>query len=275
MEPEALDQNLFTSEYPVADEKVEFYQDHGYVQFNDVLSAHELDVLRAGLEKARAKRGGLVRDLAGDGEDGDQQDRILQMLNLWEQYPEVKAYVMGGRVAQMAKQLTGSESIHLYHDQALIKEPGPSAPSPWHQDQPYWPSKEPGMLSCWMALDDVTVERGCMQFIPGSHQWGEFPPISFEGEGPELKDYVSDDQAAQWEPVPVELSAGSCTFHHGLTFHYTNANTTDHIRRALVAIFIPDDVTYAADDKMESPLGESITSAKGEPLRGTRFPQLV
>ena len=280
MEASTADANLFTGEYPVSDEKVAFYEQNGYVQFNDVLTPEELDVLRAGIEKARTTRGGMVRDLAGANEEGADEegggtDRILQMLNLWEQYPEVKAYVTGGRIAQMAKRLTGSASIRLYHDQALIKEPGPSAPSPWHQDQPYWPSKEPGMLSCWMALDDVTVERGCMQFVPGSHQWGEFPPISFEGDGPALKDYVSDEQAEHWEPVPVELTAGSCTFHHGLTFHYTNANTTDHIRRALVAIFIPDGVTYAADDKMESPLGDSITSARGEPLRGTRFPELA
>jgi ectoine hydroxylase-related dioxygenase (phytanoyl-CoA dioxygenase family) len=175
----------------------------------------------------------------------------------------------------MAQRLTGSPSIRLYHDQALVKEPGPSAPSPWHQDQPYWPSAEPGMISCWMALDDVTVERGCMQFIPGSHQWGEFPPISFEGEGPELKDYVSEEQKAQWEPQPVELEAGSCTFHHGLTFHYTNANTTDHIRRALVAIFIPDGITYGPDEDMDNPFEDSITSDIGEPLRGSRFPELV
>lgn len=273
---EATTDNLFTSEYPVSDEKVAFFQENGYVRFDDVLNEKELDVLRSGIEKARSERKGLVRDLAGeDSEERDKKDRILQMINLWEQYPEVRSYVLGGRVGKMAQRLTESDTIHLYHDQALIKEPGPSAPSPWHQDQPYWPSKEPGMISCWMALDDVTVERGCMQFIPGSHAWGEFPPISFEGEGPELKDYLSEEQKAKWDPVPVELEAGSCTFHHGLTFHYTNANTTDHIRRALVAIFIPEGVTYAADEKMDNPFVDTITSEKGEPLRGERFPQLV
>lgn len=276
MEAQTVDRDLFSSEYPVSDDKVAFFRENGYVQLNDVLNAEELEVLRTGMEKARTERKGLVRDLAGDGNgESDQKDRILQMINLWEQYPEVKAYIQGGRLGKMAQRLTGSSSIYLYHDQALVKEPGPSAPSPWHQDQPYWPSKEPGMISCWMALDDVTVERGCMQFIPGSHKWGEFPPISFEGEGPELKDYVSEEQKAQWNPVPVELKAGSCTFHHGLTFHYTNANTTDHIRRALVAIFIPEGVNYAADEKMEGPLDACITSEKGEPLRGTRFPKLA
>lgn len=269
--------HLFNSEYPVTDEQVAFYQENGYVRFDDVLSEEELDVLRRGMSQALAQRKGFVRDLAGGdgGMTSAQKDRILQMLNLWENFPEMRAYVLGRRVAGIARRLTGSEHLYVYHDQALVKEPGPSAPSPWHQDQPYWPSKEAGMLSCWMALDDVTVERGCMQFIPGSHRWGEFPPISFGGDGPALKDYLSEAQRAQWEPVPVELKAGSCTFHHGLTFHYTNANTTDHTRRAFVTIFIPDGITYAADEKMDNPFSETITSKKGEPLRGTRFPQVV
>lgn len=131
------------------------------------------------------------------------------------------------------------------------------------------------MISCWMALDDVTVEKGCMQFIPGSHKWGEFPPIDFSGEGPALSEYLTDEQLEQWNPVPVELEAGSCTFHHGLTFHYTNPNTTDQIRRALVIIFIPEGITYAGDQKMGNPFSATITSKKGEVLQGTRFPRLV
>ncbi len=268
--------NLFKTDYPVSDDQIAFFRENGYVRFDDVLNDEEVNVLRNAMDELRTERKGLMRDLAGDDSNASQEkrERILQMLNLWENSPAVKAYVFGGRVARIARQLTGSSTIHLYHDQALIKEPGPSAASPWHQDQPYWPSKEPGMISCWMALDDVTVERGCMQFIPGSHKWGEFPPIEFSGDGPGLRDHLTDEQQEQWNPVPVELKAGSCTFHHGLTFHFTNPNTTDQVRRALVIIFIPEGVTYAADEKMDNPFTHTITSKKGEPLRGTRFPRL-
>ena len=263
-------ENLFASEFPVPEGKVTFYRENGYVQFDNVLNQEELDLVRAGLEKARAERKGIARDLAGKGE----KEKILQMLNLWEHHDEIKQYVFGGRIAGIAKKLTGSSEIHLYHDQALVKEPGPSAPSPWHQDQPYWPSREGGMLSCWMALDPVTIDRGCMQFIPGSHKWGELPPISFTGDGPELQDYLTEEQKALWNPVPVELSPGSCTFHHGLTYHFAGPNTTDMTRRAFIMIMIPDGITYAAEDKMDNPFSDSITSQKGEPLRGNRFPRL-
>ena len=102
-----------------------------------------------------------------------------------------------------------------------------------------------------------------------------FEPISFGSEGPALFDLLTDEQKAQWNPVAVVLKAGSCTFHHGLTFHYTNANTTRQTRRALVTIYIPEEITYAAEEKMDNPFSETITSQKGEPLRGTRFPRLA
>lgn len=264
-----MDTTLFQGTYDVPDDKVTFFQDNGYVRFDEVLSADEVEAMRAALERALNERKGYSRDLAGGG------DKILQMLNLWEQDDVFKAYSTSPRLAHIAKRLTGSDGVHLFHDQALVKKPGPSAASPWHQDQPYWPSKESGMLSCWMALDDVTVERGAMQFIPGSHKWGEFEPISFEGDGPALKDLVSEEQEALWKPVPVELKAGDCTWHHGLTFHYTRPNTTEHTRRAIVTIYIPEGVTYAAEDKMDHPLSDTITSKKGEPLRGTKFLQLA
>ena len=266
--------SLFESDYPVSDEQVAFFQANGYVPFDDVLNAEELEIVRRAMDEALKKRQGRVRDLAGGGDD-DTPDRILQMLNLWEQYPRIRDYVFGGRITGIAQRLTGSRTLHLYHDQALVKEPGPSAPAPWHQDQPYWPSKEPGMISCWMALDDVTVERGCMQFVPGSHRWGEFEPISFGNNGPALFDLLTDAQKARWKPVAVERKAGSCTFHHGLTFHYTRANTTTQTRRALVTIYIPEGITYAAEEKMDNPFSDTITSKKGEPLRGTRFPRLA
>lgn len=260
--------SLFQGTYPLTDEHVTFYRENGYVRCDGVLNNDEIEALRTALARIQETQQGFSRDLAGDG------NKILQLLNLWEQDVVCRAYATSPRLGDIAQQLTGSRSIHLFHDQALIKKPGPSAASPWHQDQPYWPSKEAGMLSCWMALDDVTIDRGAMQFIPGSHQWGEFAPISFSGDGPALYDLVSEEQQPAWTPVPVELQAGDCTWHHGLTAHFTQPNTTPYTRRALVVIYIPDGITYAANEKMAHPLSPTITSKKGELLRGSKFLQV-
>ena len=268
---------LFAEPYQISDEQVEFFRENGYVKCEQVLAAEELRDIQQSLDFALAHRDGFVRDLAAseDGSDDDGDDgsnKILQMVNLWQNFDDIKRYSLNSRIAGMARRLTGSATVRLFHDQALVKEPGPSAPSPWHQDQPYWPVVEPGMLSCWMALDDVTIEKGCMQFIPGSHHWGEFAPMSFTGGGPSLDDILSDEQKAAWNAVPIELKAGDCTWHHGWTWHYTNANSTNETRRAMVTIYIPEGVTFAGDDKQDHPLSPTITIKKGEPLRGSVFP---
>ncbi|MEM1270305.1 MAG: phytanoyl-CoA dioxygenase family protein [Bacteroidota bacterium] len=262
---------MFDGTYDLDSSTPEFFQANGYAETRNVLTADEVRAVRDAMEDVIAQRKAFARDLGGDGAG---QAQILQMLNLWEQHPVLEQYVRSPRISGIAKQLAGSSELRLFHDQALVKPAHSTKASPWHQDQPYWPSKEGGMFSCWMALDDVIIERGAMQFIAGSHKWGEFDPISFGGDGPALTDLIDEEQKAAWNPVPVELKAGDCTWHHGLTFHFTRPNSTDHVRRAFVTIYIPDGITYAAGEKMEHPLSETITSQKGEPLRGSKFIQV-
>ena len=64
--------------------------------------------------------------------------------------------------------------LRLWHDQILIKQPGVSKATEFHQDQPYWPhAHSPYPISCWIALGDVPSERGCMTFIPRQHHRSE------------------------------------------------------------------------------------------------------
>ena len=106
----------------------------------------------------------------------------------------------------------------------------------WHQDSVAWPMFAPqNHVSCWVALDDATVDNGCMTVIPGSHKWG---PIASD-----YKDrFLSLPHLA--EPVPVELKAGHCMFHHGLNFHRTEANTTPNRRRGLALHYIDAQTSY-------------------------------
>lgn len=85
---------LFASDYPVTNDKVAFFRTHGYVPFEGVLDADELTVVRRGMLDALATCKGAVRDLSADADASDDgHQRILQMLNLWEHYPEIRRYV--------------------------------------------------------------------------------------------------------------------------------------------------------------------------------------
>jgi ectoine hydroxylase-related dioxygenase (phytanoyl-CoA dioxygenase family) len=120
-------------------------------------------------------------------------------------------------------------------DMLINKAPYTNTPTPWHQDAAYWidmPDKR--AASCWLALDEATVDNGCMWYVPASHL-NPVRPHHFAGkQGGALM-----CEASEAEGVPVELLAGSCVFHHGGTLHYSRGNTTASQRRAFIVNFRP------------------------------------
>ena len=116
----------------------------------------------------------------------------------------------------------------------IYKPPGAGLEAPWHQDEAYWefPDEKCHSLSVWMPLDDVTVESGCMQFIPGSQRSDLLPHRKPPGVEPIVVD-VSFDAAAA---VPCPLRAGGATVHYCRTLHHTAENTSPLPRRAFTTI---------------------------------------
>ena len=191
-----------------------------------------------------------------------------QFVNVWQGSDAMKALTLHPRIAEVATALAG-EPLRLWHDQILTKKPHNNAATEFHQDQPYWPHADgPHPISCWIALCDVPVEKGCMTFLPGSQKRTDLPAQS-----------LADDRSLfdicpelEWgERITVPLKAGDCTFHHGRCAHMATANFTDDPRVAHVVIFMPRTTTYSgAAHVVTDPLGLKI----GDPLAGELFPDV-
>ena len=95
-------------------------------------------------------------------------------------------------------------------------------------------------MSAWIAVDDVSVENGCLQFVPGTHKHGRLEPISLTTEGESVVERFKEQGYSAPEPVVMPMRAGGVTFHHGCTFHYAGPNRTGTPRRAFAIIYIPD-----------------------------------
>ena len=258
------------SDYPITEEQIQFYETNGYLKLENVLTPAEVEELRAALMSAvedQIQKG----TVASASQDKEYRKVFLQMVNLWERYPHIQKYVFNTRVAEIARRLSRSTHVRLWHDHALIKEPGDSKPTAWHQDLPYWPMKETNALSCWMALDDVNLDNGCMHFIPGSHKFGRLDPIDLVTPQ-DIFNLVPATRNQRLEPVTVPLTAGSCTFHNGLTFHYAGPNKTDKPRRAMVTIYIPAGVTYKP---VQHIVGDRANLKEGEEFDRDLFPILA
>jgi ectoine hydroxylase-related dioxygenase (phytanoyl-CoA dioxygenase family) len=122
-----------------------------------------------------------------------------------------------------------------------------------------------------MALDDVTVENGCMHFIPGSHKLGRLDAIDLINPQ-DLFKLVPAAKNKKFESVPVPLKTGSCTFHNDLTFHYAGPNKTDRPRRAMVTIYMPAGITYTHVPHI---VGDRANLVEGEEFDGDLFPILA
>lgn len=258
--------------YPITREQVAFYQENGYIQLPGVLTPEELKGLRTVLARGVRDRERKLQNklLTKTVRNVDYERVFVQMVNLWEEYEEMRPYILNLRLAEIARRLTRARSVRLWHDHALIKMPNDSKPTPWHQDLPYWPMKEPGALSCWLALDNVSEENGCLWFLPGSHKLGSLEPINLVTPQDIFK--IAKVKKSKAQPAVMEMKAGSCTFHDGRTFHYAGPNLTNRPRRALAIIYIPNGVTYDGKNHICT---DGLNLPIGSKFRHRHFPVLV
>jgi ectoine hydroxylase-related dioxygenase (phytanoyl-CoA dioxygenase family) len=125
-------------------------------------------------------------------------------------------------------------------------------------------------VTCWIGLDDATLENGCVHYVPGSHRWGLLPRISLTKDMDAVKSFLEPDQAVAFRPEPMVVKAGECLFHDAHTVHGSYANRADTPRRGVVLNFMKPD-TRSADG--EKPLLTGVPLVpKGAVIEGDFFP---
>lgn len=163
---------------------------------------------------------------------------FLQMFNLWRQNEVARRFVFARRFAQAAASLLGVPAVRLYHDQALFKEPG-GGPTPWHQDQFYWPLETSHTITMWMPLVPVSPAMGLMTFASGSQTRGSFGDVAIGDESQEVFERLVRERGFARVETP-DLAPGDASFHAGWTLHRADGNRTDVMREAMTIIYYAD-----------------------------------
>lgn len=134
---------------------------------------------------------------------------------------DLRALLTTAAIPAMAGQLLGEPAV-LYKEKINYKHPG-GAGFAAHQDAPAYPHINVG-VSCLLAVDDSTVENGCLEFVRGMHH--ELLPTDEDG-------CIRPDiaESLEWQPCPV--AAGSLVWFHSHTPHRSGPNASDASRRAL------------------------------------------
>lgn len=220
-------------------EQIANYQRDGFVAQRGFLNGDEVAELKAAVLECVTRLG--KRKVAGGGADlvegDDFYDRVFtQRLNLWRISPIVKRFMLNPELGKMLCALEGVDGFRVWHDQTLIKEPFGN-PTAWHLDTPYWSFTSRNALSIWIALEDATLENGCMWFIPGTHKLADFRNSGIGANMADLFKIYPD--MAKIDPVSVPMKAGDCSFHNGLVAHGAGANMTRGRRIAMTCGYMP------------------------------------
>ncbi len=229
--------------------EVAHYREHGHVSIPDFLSPQELETWRKAVTDAVASRGDKKtpdKDWKAGGEDFYELV-FIQRLNLWQDHPGVRALMLDERLGKACCDLAGIDGIRIWHDQALIKAPWAN-PTAWHLDCPYWSFSDRNAISVWVALDDATLDNGCMWFVPGTQKTARFDNV---GIGNNMGDLFK--LYPEWRTlrsVSAPLPAGGASFHNGLLAHGAGANMTSGWRRAMTCAYMPDGATFNGQDNI-------------------------
>ncbi len=232
-----------------------FYARHGYLVISDALGPAAVDELLAeAVALCRGERGRL--DLIQTAEasakngvaaapvptpeqltglaDDEVLARFLCIHNPHKCSPVVMKNMKHPAVVDVLTGVIGP-NVKAMQSMFFIKSAGKPGQA-WHQDEDYIPTRDRSLCGAWLALDDATIDNGCLHIIPCSQRpgvlWPQYPhdddrfDCSFES-----YNFPCSDEDA----VPVEVPSGAIVFFNGYTLHRSLPNTRKQgYRRALV-----------------------------------------
>lgn len=245
---------------------VDKFDADGFVVTPDLLSANELSVFGSAVDQVVTKRTADDERTLADKDPYEQS--FIQCMRLWETDAAVRPLTFHPKLAQAAAELLGVESVRLWQDQALYKEPGGRITDA-HQDAPFWPVGDAPMITAWIPFDGSTAAQGSTGYVPGSHKLGPLRMVNLT-RTTEAYDILGDPALGGAEPVYVEADRGSVVWHHGFTVHAASPNTTDRVRRVFTVVYLADD--YPRAKSWPSFPLDRAGVAVGEPMAGEGLP---
>lgn len=228
----------------LTEEQISSFRENGYLVVEDLLGPEDLQPVIDEYSQFiddranRLKEEGKLDSL----HEGEPFHRRLMFLA--EQAPEIAGgldimevrgestfrFLMNPKILDVAESLCSSEIVcnPIQHIRAILpqKEEG-SRPTPWHQDAGVaWPDADPYfMLTVWVAIVDATLENGCLEIIPKSHELG----LLEHAYSPRGLDVVPEAHPPI-EPLPVPIKAGGVILFNNYNMHRARRNLSDTVR---------------------------------------------
>jgi hypothetical protein len=217
-------------------ENIEQYQTQGFAVARGLFSAEEADFFSQYFTDMVERGGDGWAEGEVDPENEDPLRRYPRLLQPHRGDQVAFNYMVDPRVREHLAAYAGADPFAV-QTMVYFKPPGARGQN-LHQDNTYLKAKPGTCHAAWMALDDCTLENGCMHVVPGTQDLEilcqvENPGISAEFWG-DWETPIPDGL----EVVPVEMKKGDVLFFNGSVIHGSHKNRSEMFRRTLIGHYV-------------------------------------
>ena len=227
----------------VSDQEQESFIENGFLVKKNLLDSNEIETLKSEiLDLARGKYPHhKLETLPKDVSDSEALKQILCLHQPHHLSPVIREYTQHPKIAGMLSRIVAAHlhpscrdgSVKCMQSMFFVKAPGKPGQA-WHQDEIYIPTRDRSLCGAWIAVDDATIDNGCLWVLPGSHK----PGVLYQQKEHKNREFdfaresFGFDDSAE---IAVEVPAGSVVFFNGYLLHRSRKNRSDIYRRALVS----------------------------------------
>ena len=180
-------------------------------------------------------------------EDKSDKSTIKNLQQMFNYDVYFKKLIEESSIQEVASSLLGEKAIPK-NLQYFNKPAGVGKPTPPHQDGYYFMLKNHNAVTCWLALEKVDQENGCIHYVKGSHLNQNYRPhgkSNILGFSQGITDFGNENDKLNTVSFPGE--AGTFLIHNAKTIHWAEGNKSKtRTRKALGFIYYGDS---AEEDK--------------------------
>ncbi len=216
----------------ISESEASQYHETGFVLVKGFYEAGEINLLKRAAKEDRAlDRHSFSRN---DGEGGNVR------LSLWN-HPGDTIYGMFARCESIVDSATKllKDEVYHYHSKMIMKDARVGGAWTWHQDYGYWYQNGvlfPNLTSVFIAVDPATVQNGCMQVIPYSHNLGRIDHVLKGDQAGADMERVTEI-LKRLPLVHVEMEPGDALFFHSNLLHRSDQNTSENPRWSMICCY--------------------------------------
>ncbi|WP_254560020.1 phytanoyl-CoA dioxygenase family protein [Dyadobacter diqingensis] len=250
-------ENQFLKNKNITEENIRFYHEYGYLVARGLFDPAEIEELKRDTAKIFRGEYGHTEGMLPAIENESDVDVLKKYVAIHFPHkisPVIKNYLFHQAVTEVLTKIV-SPNLKCMQSMLFVKGPGKAGQS-WHQDEFYIPTRDKSLIGVWIAIDDASVENGCLWVIPGSQKSGFIMP-RIDNDSKEYADVDTVDVSGYPEEqvIPLEAKKGDVVFFNGYLLHSSLRNKTkDNFRTALVNHYMSAESMLPWDQDGKFPL---------------------